>query len=258
MPLRPPVIALLALLLAASLGWSHYTWLVRTHYSASGDTAYLELGHGHDFPVSEEAPATTHLKAFLVGEDGSRKPVKMATTPKSLKLEAKLASKKLARVYYVRDRGVMSQTSGGWKDGGRDQFPDAKASRKILQYGIAWVGFTGTTNSSAPLGLELELNYESGLRGRMVRAWRKGKPAREGGSDCGIGRRPRDQAGQDGSGWLCEGAGNSAGTGARFVHRQRNGEVREGRQLRRRRSFVQPGAARGVGCDACIRWHSSG
>lgn len=179
MRLRLPVFILLGLFAMATLGWSHYNWLVRTHYSAAGDTAYLEIGHGHHFPASDEASSTAHLKAFLVTTDGSRQPVKIVAAPKSLKLEVKLPSKNLARVYYVRDRGVRSQTASGWKDGGRDQFPDAKASRKTVDYGIAWVGFTGTTYNASPLGLDLELNYESGLRGRLVRVWRNGKPARD-------------------------------------------------------------------------------
>lgn len=179
MRLRLPAFILLGFFAMAALGWGHYNWLVRTHYSAAGDTAYLEIGHGHDFPASEEASSTSSLKAFLVAADGSRTPVEISKAPKSLKLEVKLPSKNLARVYYVRDRGVRSQTASGWKHGGRDQFPDAKTSRKTVDYGIAWVGFSGTTYNASPLGLDLELNYESGLRGRLVRVWRKGKPARD-------------------------------------------------------------------------------
>lgn len=164
--------------LTTTLGWSHYTWLVRTHYSASGDTAFLELGHGDKFPVSEEASSTTNLKAYLVGQDGARKPLEISASPSALKIEAKLPSKQMARVYYVRDRGVISQTSAGWKAGGKDKYPDAKASRRSVQYGVSWIGFSGTTNNAAPIGLELELNYESGIRGRLVRAWRNGKPLR--------------------------------------------------------------------------------
>lgn len=174
-----PLSAITALLLAATLGWGHYTWLVRTHYSPGGDTAYLEFGHGHAFPVSEEAPSSANVKAFLATADGKRTPVSLPPAAKAVTVEVKLPSKNLARVYYVRDRGVMSQTASGWKAGGRDQHPDAKAARKFFQSGVAWVGFAGTTNNAAPLGLDLELNYESGIRGRLVRVWRKGKPLRD-------------------------------------------------------------------------------
>lgn len=179
MRIRVPLFLTFALLMTAVLGWGHFNWLIRTHYNASGDTAYLEIGHGHGFPSSEEASSLAGLKAYLVGTNGSRQPVKIATSPKSLKLEAKLPSKQLARVFYVRDRGVRSQTANGWKDGGRDAFPDAKSVRKSADYGISWVGFEGTTYNAKPLGLDLELNYESGLRGRLVRVWRKGKPAKD-------------------------------------------------------------------------------
>ncbi len=172
-------ICLALVFLAAPLAWGHYTWLVRTHYSASGDMAYLEIGHGHHFPESEEAPSVSHLKAFLVNAKGESKPLPLKAEGKTLKFEAPLAGRELARVYYARDRGVISQTAEGWKDGGRDQHPGAKQSMKMLQYGIAWVGFVGTSNSAKPLGLELELNYETGMRGRMVRVMRKGKPAKD-------------------------------------------------------------------------------
>lgn len=176
---RPALsVCALAALLVVPLAWGHYTWLARTHYSASGDTAYLEIGHGHSFPVSEEAPQATHVQAFLVNAKGERKPLSIAQDGKALKLEAPLAGRDLARVYYVRDRGVISQTADGWKDGGRDQHPGAKSSVKTTQYGITWVGFLGTTNNAKPLGLELELNYEKGIRGRLVRVMRSGKPAR--------------------------------------------------------------------------------
>lgn len=174
--------ACFALLVAATLSFGHYTWLVRTHYSPAGDVVYLEFGHGHSFPVSEEAPSTSAVKAFLATADGKRTPVALSAaekSEKSVKVEVKLPSKNLARVYYVRERGVWSQTASGWQEGGRDKFPDAKVARKSFQAGIAWVGFAGTTNNAAPLGLDLELNYESGIRGRLVRAWRKGKPLRD-------------------------------------------------------------------------------
>lgn len=178
MRFRVPFFFLSAFLMTALLGWGHFNWLLRTHYSASGDTAYLEIGHGHGFPSSEEAASLTNLKAFFVGANGSRQPVKITAGAKSLRLEVKLPSKELARVYYVRDRGVRSQTANGWKEGGRDKFPDAKAVRKSSDYGISWVGFNGTTYNAKPLGLGLELNYESGMRGRLVRVWRNGKPAK--------------------------------------------------------------------------------
>lgn len=176
---RTSILAAMGLaLLLAPIASAHYTWLLRTHYSASGNIAFLEIGHGHDFPVSEEAPASSHLQAYLVSRNGDKKSLPIARDGKVLKIEAPLAGRELARVYYVRDRGVVSQTAEGWKDGGRDQHPGAKSSMKTLQYGIAWVGFQGTSTGAKPLGLELELTYETGLRGRMVRVMRNGKPAR--------------------------------------------------------------------------------
>ncbi len=168
----------LAALSIVPLAWGHYTWLVRTHYSATGDTAYLEIGHGHDFPVTEAAPSSAHMKAFVVDAKGERKPLDLAADGKALKLTTPMAGRELARVYYVRDRGVISQTADGWMDGGRDKHPGAKASMKLTQYGITWIGFQGTTNNAKPLGLDLELNYEKGIRGRLVRVMRSGKPAR--------------------------------------------------------------------------------
>lgn len=174
----PSLLCLSVVLLCAPLVWGHYTWMVRTHYSAAGDRAYLEIGHGHDFPRSEEAPGSTHFKVFAEGPDGKHNPVSFKKEGPALKLEVPLADRGLRRVYYVRDRGVISQTASGWKDGGKDQHPGAKASMKSMQYGIAWIGFTGTTNSVKPLGLDLELNYEKGMKGRRVRVLRNGKAAR--------------------------------------------------------------------------------
>lgn len=179
MRLRIPFLATAALLAVSVAAWGHYSWLTRTHYSKSGDTAYLEIGVGHDFPDSEQAPSTANLQAFFVPSSGSRQPLKVSPAAKSLQLEVKLPSKDLARVYYVRDRGVQSQTASGWKPGGRKEFPTAKTSRRMVSYGITWVGFNGSTSNAAPLGLDLELNYEAGLRGRGVRVWRKGKAARD-------------------------------------------------------------------------------
>jgi len=171
-------LSLAAILMLAPSVWAHYTWLVRTHYNAAGTQAVLELGHGHHFPLSEEAPGAKYLKVYLETPKGPQE-IEAKSAGKALKLEAPLADRGLKRVYYVRDRGVISQTAAGWKDGGKDQHPGAKASMKSIQYGIAWIGFTGTTNSSKALGLDLELNYEKGMKGRRVRAFRKGKPARD-------------------------------------------------------------------------------
>jgi uncharacterized GH25 family protein len=171
-------VLLLALVLTP-LVFGHYTWLVRTHYSSSGDIAYLELGHGHEFPHSEEAMSAESLKVFVSGANGNAKALTPQRDGNVLKIEAPMAGRDLQRVYYVRDRGIMSQTADGWKQGGKDKFPQAKTSRRIVQYGITWVGFTGTTTSARPLGLDLEMNYETGMRGRLVRVMRNGKPARD-------------------------------------------------------------------------------
>lgn len=160
------------------MAWGHYTWLLRTHYNNAGDRGYLEVGHGHGFPRSEEAVAGEHLKVFAEGVGGKQSPVQFKKEGNALKLEVPLPDRSLRRVYFTRERGVISQTAAGWKDGGRDQYPGAKTSMKSTQYGIAWVGFVGTTNSAKPLGLALEVNYEKGLHGRRVRVLRNGKAAR--------------------------------------------------------------------------------
>ncbi|MCU0228675.1 MAG: DUF4198 domain-containing protein [Bryobacterales bacterium] len=173
------LLTVVVLLATVPMAWGHYTWLVRTHYSSGGDKAFLEIGNGHHFPESEAAPNVSHVKVFLVNAKGEQKSLPFQVSGKALAIEAPLAGKELARVYYVRDRGVMSQTAEGWKEGGRDQHPTAKQSTKMLQYGIAWVGFQGSAIGAKPLGLELELNYETGMRGRMVRVMRQGKPAKD-------------------------------------------------------------------------------
>jgi uncharacterized GH25 family protein len=171
-------LAVVAVLGFAPLVWGHYTWMVRTHYSSAGDRAYLEIGHGHEFPKSEAAINEEGLSVVLTDASGKAHNLSPKKDGNVLKIEAPLATKQQQRVHYVRDRGVMSQTADGWKPGGRDQHPQAKTSRKTLQYGITWIGFSGTTTGAKPLGLALELNYEAGMRGRMVRVMRDGKPVR--------------------------------------------------------------------------------
>jgi len=173
-----PLLCLLVAILCAPIAWGHYTWLVRTHYNSSGDRAFLEVGHGHSFPKSEDAVAAEHLKVFAEGAGGKVAPVQFKKEGNVLKLEVHLADRNVRRVYFSRERGVISQTASGWKDGGRDQHPGAKASMKSTQYGIAWIGFSGSTTGAKQLGLALELNYEKGLNGRRVRVLRDGKAAR--------------------------------------------------------------------------------
>lgn len=157
---------------------AHFAWIDLAGTLKTGQTATIRIGFGHDLGKSESAISLDGTSVFAIAPSGA----KSALTPKveGAWLVAGYPVKEAGshRAYFTQDRGVISQTTKGYKPGGRDVHPDAKKSYRSWRSGMV---YASTADAKAvpgkPLGLALETVAEKSSDGYAITVYRDGKPA---------------------------------------------------------------------------------
>ncbi|MBL8228144.1 MAG: DUF4198 domain-containing protein [Bryobacterales bacterium] len=157
--------------------FAHYTWIAPVALWEVGKPAALQIGHGHRFPLSEEAINARQVDLFVVSPSGAR--TKLTAAPAGPAVTSTFTPKEQGphRIAFVQDRGVTSRTPRGVKPGGRDQNPDAKSASRTLRTAVSYVGTNGAAPvAGKPLGLEIELCAELVNGAWNLLALKQGKP----------------------------------------------------------------------------------
>jgi len=157
-------------LAAVGMLFGHATWVApveETH--EPGRTITVRIGHGHGFPVSEEAINTGQVDLFVVTPGGKR--LQLAPKQAGTAVEAVFPVKEKGRhrFAFIQDRGVNSRTPDGMKPGGRDRNPNATSAAKTLRTAVAGTG--------SPIGLPVELTAKLAGNQWLLQFLRDGKPA---------------------------------------------------------------------------------
>jgi uncharacterized GH25 family protein len=143
----------------------------------AGKVNRIEIGHGHRFPVSEEAIAAGQVKAFALAPPGKRTELRAAAAGKVVALEYTPDEPGTHTLGFVQDRGILSRTPGGVKKGGKDANPDAVRTFRAVRTAVSYA----SAGTPAPPGRAAGLEFEivPGMEGGVValQVLRKGKPA---------------------------------------------------------------------------------
>ncbi len=147
-----------ALLLASAFAASaHYAWIeTEAKTLAAGQTTKVKIGFGHEVGQSESAVNLDGLALWAIAPSGQKVALKPVPADKWVVAEFTAKEAGVYRFVMTQDRGVMSQTTKGFKPGGRDVHPDAKKSMKMWRSAVTYAG-TGDKMHGAGLGLPFEV-----------------------------------------------------------------------------------------------------
>jgi uncharacterized GH25 family protein len=178
-PARAALLVLGLLLAAAGAARAHTQWLLADPAAcAPGDTVVVELGSGHGFPVSEEAQDPDDAEVLAAAPGAAPAALAMRKAGDGLTARYVPGATGCHRVWFRADRGVISRTPDGWRDGGRSVWPDADMSLNYFIGGMALVRAGDAAWEASPLGLPLELQAERADGDAVrLRAYRDGAPA---------------------------------------------------------------------------------
>lgn len=150
-------VGLLALLAAPALG---HEITVRTSTTAAPDEPVaFQIESTHTPGRSEEIEDAASLAVTLIAASGSS-PVAIAPNDKDLTQDGRftLAAQSSAVLHVHRLGMVWSETKDGWKQGGRDQHPDALQSNKYEKFTKVLVNSAADPAfASKPVGDALEI-----------------------------------------------------------------------------------------------------
>lgn len=162
-------------LLAAVTLSAHFAWIDAPTLTV-GKTAKIRIGNGHDLGKSESALSLDGLKAWSLAPSGAKADLKFTADGNWLTADFSVKEAGAHRFVMVQDRGVFSQTTKGFKAGGRDVNPDAKKATKYWRSGLAYGSTDSKQAPAKPLGLELELTAVRAGNDIHLTVYRAGKP----------------------------------------------------------------------------------
>lgn len=172
-PFRFTLIAATAVAVTA-----HFAWLETTPVLKVGEKTAVKIGFGHEVASSESAIATEGLEVWAVDPAGSRTALRPAAVDKWIVADFTPKSKGVYRFVMQQDRGVLSQTTKGYKPGGRDVHPDAKKSMKMWRAATTYAWTEGSSFAGGqPQGLPLEILLDRRGNELELTVLRNGKPA---------------------------------------------------------------------------------
>ncbi|MBI4892394.1 MAG: DUF4198 domain-containing protein [Acidobacteria bacterium] len=149
--------AAMAGLIAAGCAMAHLTWIFAPALEV-GKPATVQIGHGHEFPASEEAINAAQVKAFAYAPSLARTELKPLSTGKALTVSYTPREAGLHKIVFTQDRGISSRTPTGVKPGGRDRNPKATQATRTLRTAVAYLSAgTPVASGGQPAGLEQEL-----------------------------------------------------------------------------------------------------
>lgn len=162
-------------LMAAATLSAHFVWMESPALKV-GETARIRIGNGHEVGNSESAMSRDGLSSWALSPSGKKADLKFAVDGKWLVSDFPVKEAGAHRFVMVQDRGVFSQTTKGFKPGGRDVHPDAKKATKYWRSAIAY-GSTDTKQApQQPQGLDLELTAQRQGNDIHLTVYQAGKP----------------------------------------------------------------------------------
>jgi uncharacterized GH25 family protein len=150
------IAAVLSLAIPAS--FAHFAWLETDSTLTVGKSATIKIGYGHEVTKSESAVSTEGLKLWAIDPAGMKTELRPVASGDWVVAEFTPKAKGAYRFVMTQDRGVLSQTTKGFKPGGRDVHPDAKKSMKLWRSATVHASTPGeAVLAGAPLQLPLEV-----------------------------------------------------------------------------------------------------
>jgi uncharacterized GH25 family protein len=152
----------LLLPLTTVLLYAHFTWVTASVSPLEvGKTVEVRIGHGHQFPTSEEVIIAEGAEVYAIAPSGQRTGLAPKAEKPWLAASYKVAEAGMHRLMLAQDRGVRSWTTRGVQPGGKDKHPQAQRSARIFRSAVSYALTPGASYQKAkPLGLVFEMTGE--------------------------------------------------------------------------------------------------
>jgi uncharacterized GH25 family protein len=170
---HPTARILFPVFILAASAFAHYTWIAPLSPLEAGKTVVIQIGHGHKFPVSEEAINASQVELFVLAPSGARTQLKPASAGTAVTAPFTVKESGVHRVALIQDRGITSRTPAGVRPGGRDKNANAIQASRTLRTAVA---YTGVVSNIQPSGLEFELAGAYSGGAWNLRLLKSGKP----------------------------------------------------------------------------------
>ena len=142
--------------------YAHFTWVTASESPLEvGKTVEVLIGHGHQFPASEEVIITEGAEVYAVAPSGRRTALAPKARKPLLVAGYKVAEAGMHRFVLAQDRGVRSWTTQGVQPGGKDKHPQARRSARVFRSAVSYALTPGVAYEKAkPVGLVFEMTGE--------------------------------------------------------------------------------------------------
>lgn len=162
---------------ASVLSFGHASWVRIEKADDAGKTIRLTVAHGHTFPKGEHDLSAEYVKVNYVSESGAKSLYKFEKPDEGLSGLFNVAKPGIQRFYFVYDHPVMSKTTQGWQEGGKDKYPNAFETARVTHAGNSFLKPTGTEwKEIVPAGLPVELIPVKFGKDMTFRLLKDGKP----------------------------------------------------------------------------------
>lgn len=140
------------------LAFAHFAWVETDGPLVVGKAAKIKIGYGHEVTQSESAVSLEGLKLWAIDASGAKIELSPSVSGNWVVSDFTPKAAGAYRFVMTQDRGVLSQTTKGFKPGGRDVYPDAKKSMKLWRSATVYASTNGiAVSAGAPLNLPLEV-----------------------------------------------------------------------------------------------------
>lgn len=144
-----------SMIMISSLTFSHSSWIRLAREDKNSKSILVMIAHGHKFPEGGHKLQPEFVKVYEIDGKGNKTQFLLNETVNSLSGSFKKDVQKGGRFCFVYDRGVMSKTTRGWKQGGKDVHPEALQRMRSLVSGCGLIGMD--LKETSPMGFPVEL-----------------------------------------------------------------------------------------------------
>ena len=161
----------------ASMLYSHASWIKIDSVDKNSKTIFLKIAHGHAFPEGGHKLNAEFVKLFTVDDSGKKASIPLDKSGDGLSASLNMQNSGTSRLCFTYLKGIMSKTTRGWKQGGKDLYPDAIQRMMQVVTGNAVYGSgIKELKKMSPSGLPVELLLEESGKTITLTLYKDSKP----------------------------------------------------------------------------------
>jgi uncharacterized GH25 family protein len=163
-----------SMIMISGLTYSHSSWIRLVKADKNNRAVFVRIAHGHKFPEGGHKLLPEFLKVYSISDTGIKTYLNMDKSGDGLSGSFMTTALGNQHFCFIYDRGVMSKTTQGWKQGGKDLYPKAIQRMKSIVCGNGFIG--SLLKEIHPAGLPVELVLMNSGKEITLRLLKDAKP----------------------------------------------------------------------------------